>query len=276
MFYIIFFLLIVLRPSFAQVTSEESLQAATILGKWLSQSTSHYDFLSATPVATLRSGDSFFVVGAANIQMASEYGYSYRKVPRNDSVTQAYQTLGVDTSGLAPTFDVSRYHLNLGFANKHDFNFSYLNSSTGIAGWGLGYKIVLQQDDRFFYSFRTQYSESSLDAFFQTKVLANDFSMAVHFQLFDFFAGLRHSMGWVNFESSTPALKIPEITYFSDLSEIEYFYGVVISTTLNSRTTIQINQLGADQTLTGKFSFHFDSLIPTYNNWFKDPRAIRR
>ena len=271
------FLLYLLSNSLlAQVTYEESRQASITVGKWLSKSTGHYDFLSATPVATKRGGEHFSIVGSPNIQTASDYGISYTQVPRDNNVTSAYQVLGFDTSDFSHTIDLTRFQLSLGFNHKHDFTFSYLTSTDGISGWGVGYKRVLLDYRHFFFSYRAQYARSKLDAYFDNMSITNDLSASLHFQLIDIYSGVRHSMGRLNFDSSIPQLSLPQVNFFSKLSELEYFYGVVLSTSLNSRLTFQLNQIGEEYSLAGKFSLHFDSLLPTINGWFRDPRYIKQ
>jgi hypothetical protein len=59
----------------AQVTYDESLEAARTIGTWLSKSTGHYDFLSATPVGPKRAGKKFFIRGFPDMQTASDMAF---------------------------------------------------------------------------------------------------------------------------------------------------------------------------------------------------------
>ena len=106
---------------FSQATEEQSRDASEVIGRWLSKSTGHYDFLSATTVNPKRAGTKFF--GIPDMQFASEYGFSYMESPRNIDVTNAYKTIGADTGEMARSIKMSRFHLNFGFDNKHDLVF---------------------------------------------------------------------------------------------------------------------------------------------------------
>jgi hypothetical protein len=139
----IFILLITISNlSFAQITYQQPRIASQTIGRWISKSTAHYDFLSATPVGLKRAGDKFFIVGEPAMQRASDYGFSYMQAIRDEEVTDAYQNLGFDTSTMARQIDFTRFHLALGFANRHDFSFSYMRSTESVNGWRIAYKKV--------------------------------------------------------------------------------------------------------------------------------------
>lgn len=259
----------------AQVTSVESQQASIVIAKWISRATGQYDIYSATSIGPKRGGDRFMIAGSLTTQTASEYGISNMTVKRDSDVTRAYEVLGFDTVNLADSVNLQRLHLNWSFANRHDFSFSYLFSPENINGWGLGYKRVLFNYRSFYFSYRVQYAQSHLDHYFNNTSFTNDFSASLYFSLFDLYAGIRHTSGKVSFYSSIPQLQLPTVNFISKLSEIDFFYGLMVATSLNTRFTFQVNQIGQELSLTGKFSFHFDSLFPTINNWFKDPRYIK-
>jgi hypothetical protein len=270
------FLFIFCPRLFAQVTYEQSRQASVTVGKWLSRSTGHYDFLSATPVGPKRPGKKFFIIGTPAMQTASDYGISYSQAPRDEEVTQSLNTLGFDTRNLSRVLDMHRFHVNLGFANKHDFTFSYLQNMEGLRGWGVGYKRVLYQYRYFYLTGRTQYARSNRENHFDSVAITHDLSASLYFVLVDIYAGARHAAGRVNFESDVPALRLPPVRFFSDISEIEYYYGVAFATTTNTRISFNVNQLGKELAVAGKLSFRFDSLLPSMDNWFRDPRYIRQ
>jgi hypothetical protein len=259
----------------AQVTVQESQKAAKTIGKWLSKTTGHYDFQSATTVNPKRAGKKFF--GIPDMQMASDYGISYMQAPRTDEVTKAYQTIGADTTNMASSLKLPRVHLNLGFANKHDFNFSYLlPSDDDIQGWGVGYKRVLWQWRYLFLSYRFGYARSSRENYFSATSYVNDLSASIYLRLIDLYAGMRHWSGKVRFDSTIPQLQLQPIEYFSTASEIEPYVGVIAATTTHTRLTLEASSLSDSFSVAGKFSFHFDSLFPTFENWFRDPRYIKQ
>ena len=261
----------------AEITLEESRQAAEVIGKWFSKATGHYDFLSATPVATKRAGKKFMITIAPDMQTASDYGVSYMQVPRDDKVTAAYEKLGIDTSGMAKSLGLSRLHINLGFENKHDFTFSYLATfDKKFSGWGLGYKRVLYQLGIFYFSYRIQYARSERDDYYFHEGMTNDFSASLYMRLIDVFAGVRHSVGKVKFKSTIPELQLPDVKFVSPINELEYFYGIGIATTKNTRLTLQGTKLGNEVAVAAKLSFHFDSLLPSGEGWLADPRYIKQ
>ena len=47
----------------AQATLQQAQNATEVIGRWLSRSTGHYDFLPATPIGPKRAGVKFFIVG---------------------------------------------------------------------------------------------------------------------------------------------------------------------------------------------------------------------
>ena len=260
----------------AQVTYQQARKASQVIGRWISKSTGHYDFLSATPVGPKRAGDKFFIIGEPAMQRASDYGFSYMQAIRDEEVTDAYQTLGFDTSTMARQIDLTRFHLALGFANRHDFSFSYMRSTESVNGWGLAYKKVFLNYKHYFYmAYKGSFGRSTKLDYFESSSFCNEVSASLYFILYDFYLGIRHYYNEVNFKSSIPQLDLPDVYYFSDFSEIEYYYGVILATTLNTRLAIQVNQLGEEYSVGAKFSFHFDSLLPTSNNWFRDRRYIR-
>lgn len=263
-------------PLSAQVTYDQSLDAARTIGSWLSKSTGHYDFQSATPVGPKRAGKEFFLRGFPRLQTASDYGLSYMQVPMDDTVISAYQVLGFDTNNMNRTIEMNRFHLALSFANKHDLSFSYLSSFDGIKGWGIGYKKVLYNYRYFYLSYRAQYGRASLDDYFNNINVNNDLSMSIYLRLIDFYAGVKHSFGSAQFESPNSALELPKVYYSTQVNSLDYFYGLWIATSTNSRISLQVSQFGRELSYTGKFSLWFDSILPTANNWFRDPRYIKQ
>jgi hypothetical protein len=265
----------IVTPALGQVTEAQSKKASKVIGTWLSKSTGHYDFLSATTVNPKRAGDKFF--GIPDMQMASDYGLSLMDAPRDDKVTEAYETIGAETSSMDQSLRIPRFHLNLGFANKHDFTFSYLLPNPDeISGWGLGYKRVIGKTNYFYLTYRLNYSRSHRENYFENRSVMNDLSFSLYLRLIDFYGGIRHWAGKVSFDSTIPALELPEVHYFGTASEIEHYFGVIAALTTNSRLTIEANSLGGKYAVAGKLSFHFDSLLPTFNNWFRDPRYIKQ
>jgi hypothetical protein len=260
----------------AQITYQESRNASIIIGKWLSKSTGHYDFYSATSVATKRAGKKFF--GIPDLQMASEFGVSQMQAPRDEDVTKAYEVIGADTSNMSNSLSLTRFHVNLGFANQHDFTFSYLTSPIDqIKGWGLGYKHVLAHQGYGYLSYRLHYARAERDNYFTSNSYTNDLAVSLYLRLVDIYVGFRHWSGKVDFNSTVPELKLPEVNYFSTASEIEHYYGIILALTTNSRFTMEANSLGKQKSIIGKLSFHFDSLVPTTDSgWFRDPRYIKQ
>ncbi|MFA5582898.1 MAG: hypothetical protein WDA09_01685 [Bacteriovoracaceae bacterium] len=259
----------------AQATKKQSQKAAETIGKWLSKNTGHYDFQSATTVNPKRAGTKFF--GIPDMQMASDYGISYMQAPRTDKVTEAYKTIGADTSSMASALKLPRFHLNLGFNNKHDLTFSYLlPSDDKVKGWGIGYKRVLIKSGLTYVSYRFGYARSSRDDYFSATSFVNDLSISLYLRLIDFYAGIRHWSGKVQFESEIPELSLQPIEYISGVSEIEPYIGVIAATTTNTRFTLEASSLKDNFSIAAKFSFHFDSLLPSFNNWFRDPRYIKQ
>lgn len=272
---IVLFTLSLVNEACSQVTKRQTQKAAQEIGKWLSRTTGHYDMQSATSVNPKRAGNRFF--GIPDMQTASDYGISYTQAPRTDKVTKAYETIGADTSHMASALKLPRFHLNLGFANKHDFNFSYLiPNEDKVEGWGVGYKRVIAQSGHMFFSYRLGFSRSSRKNYFEASSLVNDFSVSLYLRLIDFYAGVRHWSGKVSFEAEIPELVVNPIEYFSNVSELQPYVGVIMATTTNTRFTVEASSLSNTYSLTGKFSFHFDSLLPTFNNWFRDPRYIKQ
>jgi hypothetical protein len=274
----ILFLLIFLWPisGLTQVTNEESREAARTIGTWLSESTGHYDFLSATPVGPKRAGKKFFIRGYPDMQTASDYGMSQSAIARDDEVTKAYQVLGFNTNNLQKTLTLNRFHLAWNFANRHDFSFSYLSSLDGIKGWGIGYKRVLLQTGVFYLSWRGQYGRAQLEDYFENINYAQDLSASLYLRLFDVYAGIKHSFGYTSFDSPVSQLEISRLYYSSNLNQLSPFYGFWIATSTNSRFSFQMNHLGEEYIYSGKFSLWFDALLPTANNWFRDPRYIKQ
>lgn len=259
----------------AQATKKESQQAAQTIGRWLSRSAGHYDFQSATTVNPKRAGTKFF--GIPDMQMASDYGFSYMQAPRTSEVTDAYQKMGANTSSMASALKLPRFHLNLGFANKHDFTFSYLlPNDDKIQGWGLGYKRVLAQVGYIFFSYRFGYARSSKNNYYSANSYVNDLSASVYLRLIDLYVGVRHWSGKVRFNADIPELQLPTMDYFSDVSELEPYVGVILATTTRTRFTMEASSAEKNYNLAAKFSFHFDSLLPSFDNWFRDPRYIKQ
>jgi hypothetical protein len=261
--------------AWAQVTEQQSRSSARVIGKWLTKSSGHYDFQSATTVNPKRAGKKFF--GIPDMQMASDYGVSYMMAPRTREVTNAYETIGADTSSMANSLHLPRFHLNLGFANKHDFNLSYLiPAQDAIRGWGLGYKQVLTRINYLYVSYRLAYGRSHKEDYFSASSLVNDLSISLYLRLIDFYMGARHWVGRVNFKSTIPELQLPPMEYFSTAGEIEPYFGVILATTTHTRFTLEASSFNKTYSFAGKFSFHFDSLFPSFENWFRDPRYIKQ
>ena len=271
----IFVTYLLFNPAFAQVTESQSKNAALAIGKWLSKSTGHYDFQSATTVNPKRAGTKFF--GIPDMQTASDYGISLLASPRIDEVTNAYQTIGANTSSMEDVLWIPRFHVNWGFDNKHDITFSYIMANSNeITGWGLGYKRVIGKTNYLYLTYRLNYARSQREDYFENTSVMNDLSVSLYLRLIDFYLGVRHWAGKVSFQSTNPALALPDVYYFSTASEIEHYFGVIGALTTNSRLTLEANSLGEDYAIAGKLSLHFDSLLPTLNNWFRDPRYIKQ
>jgi hypothetical protein len=266
--------LCLIEPAFAARTYEESKAAATTIGKWISASASHYELISATPIGPRRAGKKFFV-RTAPLQMASDYGISYMRAPASEEMMQAYEALGFDTSRMARALYLTRLHAAWSFDNEHDFSYSYL-SSKDLAGWGLGYKRVFHQSGARYFSYRIGYTRTERENWYRADQVATEVSASIYLRLVDFYGGLRHVFGQAEFESSIPELRLPEITYFAGLEDLEYFLGAVLATSVNTRLTLQMNLVREELKLAGKLSFRFDELYPTYGNWFKDPRALKQ
>lgn len=269
------FLIFVLTSAYGQVTEAQSKKSSQIIGKWLSKSTGHYDFQSATTVNPKRAGSKFF--GIPDMQMASDYGISLMDAPRSDEVTNAYETIGADTSDMDRSLRIPRFHANWGFANRHDLTFSYLMSNPDdITGWGLGYKRVIGRTNYVYLTYRLNYSRSARENYFNNRSFTNDLSLSLYLRLIDFYVGVRHWAGKVSFDATIPALELPEVEYFSTASEIEHYFGLIAALTTNTRLTLEANSLGDRYAVAGKLSLHFDSLFPTFNSWFRDPRYIKQ
>ncbi len=266
---------LLMQQSQAQVTASESQKAAKVIGQWLSKNTGHYDYQSATTVNPKRAGNKFF--GIPDMQTASDYGISYMQAPRTNEVTNALGSIGANTSSMASSLRLARLHLNLGFANKHDFNFSYLFPfEEPIRGWGVGYKKIISQWRYLYLSYRFGYARSESENYFSASSYVNDLSASVYLRLIDIYIGMRHWAGKVRFYSAIPQLELQPIEYFSTASEIEPYAGIIAATTTNTRWMIEMSSLSDSYTISTKFSFHFDSLFPTFNNWFRDPRYIKQ
>lgn len=211
------------------------------------------------------------------MQTASDYGFSYSQAQRPSEVTDAFKTIGADTSSMASSLKTPRFHLNLGFANTHDFNFSYIiPSDDKIKGWGIGYKNVFVKLSHFFVAYRIGYARSYKENYFSAATVSNDLSASLYLRLIDLYAGLRHWSGKVSFESSIPQLQLPSVNYFSTASQLEPYFGIIAATTTRTRLTVETSSSNEAYTVSGKFSFHFDSLLPTADNWFRDPRYIKQ
>jgi hypothetical protein len=263
-----------LDSSFASRTYEESKSAATTIGKWISSSASHYELISATPLGPRRAGKKFFVK-TAPLQMASDYGISFMRAPTSDDLKDAYRTLGFDTSAMARALYLTRLHAAWSFGNAHDFSYSYLLSKD-LSGWGLGYKRVFHQAGPRYFSYRIGYSHTERENWYRGDQIATEVAASLYMRLVDFYGGLRHVFGRVEFQSSVPELRLPAISYFAGLEDLEYFLGVVLATSVNTRMTFQMNLVREELKVAGKFSFRFDELYPTSGNWLKDPRALKQ
>lgn len=258
----------------AQTSFSDSKRASAVIGQFFSETTRHKDFLSASPVGQQRSGEVMFV-HEQPIQYASDYGVSFESVPYSRAVLNSYRTLGIATGGLAKSIDVPRAHLALNFANRFDLTASYILSDE-FSGWGFGLKSVLYREGAFFFSHRIHYSRSERTNYFENQSFTNEFQASLYYRLFDWYAGVSHSMGKVEFRSTVPALRLPEVSYLADLSQLQFFYGVTVASTTNTRVTLQANHSQSDFWVSAKLSLHFDSLFPTWNDWFADPRRIKQ
>jgi hypothetical protein len=259
------------KAAFGQATFEESKAASIVVGKWFTKALAHYDFLSATPIALKRDDYRFYIFEASHFQLASDYGYSYSQVPVPADVKSAYETLGFSTGGMSSKVELNRFHANWGITNAHDLTFNYQWSYGGISGWGLGYKYLIMARRHFFLSHRLSYAKAYRDNYFDSTTVTNDLSLSLYMRLIDVYVGARHHFGKIKFTPSLNYLELPEVSYFSTLGELEYFYGVVIAGSYNSRLAIQASQIGNDTSISAKLSFHFDSLFPKkilfFQNW---------
>lgn len=260
---------------YGQATNAETKDAAKIIGTWLSKSTAHYDFQSATTLNPKRAGTKFF--GIPDMQMASDYGISFMSAPRDQDVTEAYKYIGSYNPNMDNALKLSRIHFNFGFDNRHDFCISYLMpQEEEISGWGMGYKRSFKLTPYYYFSYRFNFSRSYKENYFDSTTFMQDVAASIHFILFDGYLGVRQFGGMINFSSNIPSLKIPQTTYLSSIDELEYYIGVIGSTTTNTRATFEASTLGKNYSIVAKLSFHFDSLWPTPNNWFRDPRYIKQ
>jgi len=262
--------------SWGQATYQQAQDASITIGRWLSRSTGHNDFLSATPIGPKRAGVKFFIVGAPAKQTASDYGFSQQQNQINENVKSAYSMLGISPDNHGKYLTINRYHLGFNFANVHDFSVSFIHSSEDISGWGFAYKKVINQSGPFYTSYRLQYGKSKLYNYFDSLTYSHDLSISLYLRLIDFYAGVRHSMGEISFQSDIPSLQLPEAKFGNDQIKLESFYGIVIATSVNSRLAIQANKWDQDYSIAAKFSLRFDSLFPTANNWLKDPRYLKQ
>lgn len=251
--------------------------ASKTIGKWLVKSSSHYDFYSATPIATRQPGIKFMIAGAPPTQYASDYGVSVMRAPLDQKVIAAYEVIGTPASALPQYLELNRFHVGLGLGNNDDVTASFVTTQDmSLTGWGVGYKTVLVHNGPFFFSYRAQYSQASRDNFFTTQSLTNDFSCSLYFLLFDIYGGVRHTAGIINFSAPSPQLALPEIKYFSNLNELEYFYGASLALSTKLRLTLQANKVSDDYSIAAKISFHFNSLLPERGDVLRDPRYLRR
>ncbi len=272
---LLFFLL--MSNTFATTTLDEGTKASKIVARWFSKITEHEDFQSATPVAVKRAGPKFMIVVAPDMQMASDYGFSYTQARRDEELTHAYETLGVDTKEMSTYVELNRVHANWGIGNLTDLSFSYLFTlDDSFSGWGLGYKRVLKQVGPFYFSYRIKYSRSDKEDYYFSESLTNDFSLSLYLRLIDFYVGARHTSGKVKFISSIPQLQYPTVKYVSNADQLEYFSGVSIATTTNTRLAFQAAKFGNSLMFSAKLSMHFDSIFPGGNGWFRDPRYIKQ
>lgn len=205
--------------------------------------------------------------------MASDYGASMTITPIPDEVISAYQFFGIPTRGLYQKPIVSRLHMAWSFENKHDFSYSQLYSDD-LSSWGAAYKIAFYQEGTHYIAYRLGYSQSERANFYKGYEITNEIITSTYLIWFDFYAGLRHAFGQVEFKSSVPELALPKLDYMPKLLELEPFLGMTVATTTNTRATLQINYAGQEVRVSGKLSFRFDELYPTYENWFRDPRRL--
>jgi hypothetical protein len=251
--------------------------ASITIGKWLSKSTSHNDFLSSTPLATKRAGLKFMIAKEPDDQYSSDYGMSLMHAPLDSKVVAAYGVIGANTANLPKYLELERIHIGLGLGNKNDITASFVTTQDmTLTGFGVGYKHVIYNNGPFYFSYRAQYSRSQRDNFFSQQSLTNDVSASVFLLLFDVYGGVRHTTGMIKFNATTPELALPEVKYFSNVSELEYFYGAEMALTTKIRAAIQANKIGDDYSIAGKLSFHFNSLVPDMSNPFVDPRRLKR
>lgn len=265
-------LLLFTKMAAATRTEDQSINASTKIGRWLSRSTSHYDFVSATPVGPLRSGRKFFV-RSKPLQMASDYGVSYSEVPITSDIKQAYQAFGIPTTNLGGTWRLSRLHAIWSFANTHDFSYSWLYSDQ-LTAWGLAYKYVFDQLGPYYFSYRFGFSNAQKHNFYSGQEISNEVSASWYLIVADFYVGARHTFGQGQFSSDVAALSLPRFTYISPFHEIQYYIGATLAPSTHTRINLQIGYSNQETYITGKFSFRFDELYPTMENWFRDPRYL--
>lgn len=260
-----------------QTQYDDYRNASIVIGKWLSKSTSHNDMLSGTPVSTQRQGDKFMIAEGPATQFASDYGFSVMHAPLDSKVNDAYEVIGANKSSLPKYLELERFHVALGVGNRDDLTASFLTTQDfTLTGWGVGYKRVLVYYGPFFLSYRGQYSRSQRDNFFEQQSFTNDLSGSIYLLFLDLYAGVRHTIGIIKFSSNDPSLALPKITYFSKLSELEYFYGMSLTLTTKIRLAVQANKVNDDYAIAAKLSFHFNSLLPEFDNLFSDPRHLKR
>ena len=264
-------------PASAELTSEASRSAALIIGQWLTQSSSHFDFLPASPIAPKRAGEKFFVRGSkAPLQTGSDYGVSTSLIPIDNKVTEAYYLLGFNGQQMSESISVDRIHTGFGLGNFTDLSLSYFHGIDGFRGWGVGLKRVLIQNDKFYYSYRLQYGRSQLENYFETLSINQDLLVSYYLRLVDFYVGVRHSSGSIQFKSTQSVLQLPSTDFVDSLQDLDLFLGITIATSLNTRFTLQAQQVGQNTGLAAKISLHFDSLFPTKTPWFGDARALKQ
>lgn len=275
----LFLCLVVSCQSFAvtQTQFNDYKDASIVIGKWLSKSTSHNDILSGTPISTKRQGNQFMIAEGPATQYASDYGFSIMRSPLDSKIISAYEVIGANTATLPKYLELNRFHVGLGIGNKDDITASFIaTQDMTLTGWGAGYKRVIAYHGPFFMSYRGQYSRTKRDNFFTQQSFTNDISGSVYLLFFDIYAGVRHTVGIINFAASDPTLVLPKVTYFSKLSELEYFYGISMALTTKLRLGIQANKVDDDYSIAAKLSFHFNSLLPEMDNLFSDPRHLQR
>lgn len=271
--YLIFLQVSVLGQS--TVTRQQSIAAAEVVGRWLTNVTGPADYYSATPVAPRRAGKKFFITKEPAKQYASDYGFSTHYAPVSNQVKSAYQVLGQDANSFASELQLNRVNLAFGIHNIYDVFLNYLYATGGISGFGVGYKKQIYNFGPLYLAYRFQYGQSKVQNYFTGQQFTTDFSASLYFRLVDIYAGIRHSFGRYNFETPIRPLQLPENDYFDQVEDLEAFYGLTLALTTGLRLSLIMANKRNSMDYGAKISFHFDSIVPYSKKPFRDPRYIK-